>query len=361
MARTHHATSRPSTRRSPRRWSATRPSCIMGEDIAGGMRRAGRGRRLGRRARRHQGPLPQVPRPRDRHPDLRVGLRRRGRRRRGLRAAPGGRAHVRRLHGRVLRPDLQPGGEVPLHVRRQGRDADGHPHDVGRRASARPRSTRRRCYPMFTHIPGLKVVVPSTPYDAKGLLIAGHPRRRPGHLLRAQGALRHRGRRARGAVRDPVRRGQHRARGRRRDGRRARAHGRCWPSRPPTELEGEGISCEVVDPRTTSPLDHDTILESVENTGRLVVVDEANPRCGIAADIVAQVAAGGLRRAQGGAADGDAAAHARCRSAPCSRTPTCPTPEQIAAAVREVAGASARAADERRDPEARACPSGACR
>ena len=50
----------------------------------------------------------------------------------------------------------------------------------------------------------------------------------------------------------------------------------------------EGIECEIVDPRTTSPLDEETIFESVENTGRLVVVDEANPRCQI--DIVARVA-----------------------------------------------------------------------
>ena len=47
--------------------------------------------------------------------------------------APRRRADVRRLHGRVLRPDLQPGGEVPLHVRRQGQGADGDPHDVRRR------------------------------------------------------------------------------------------------------------------------------------------------------------------------------------------------------------------------------------
>jgi acetoin:2,6-dichlorophenolindophenol oxidoreductase subunit beta len=55
-------------------------------------------------------------------------------------------------------------------------------------------------------------------------------------------------------------------------------------------LAREGISCEVIDPRTTSPLDTDTILESVENTGRLVVVDEAHPRCSMATDIAAMVA-----------------------------------------------------------------------
>ena len=54
-------------------------------------------------------------------------------------------------------------------------------------------------------------------------------------------------------------------------------------------LAKEGIQCEVIDPRTTSPMDLETIIESVENTGRLVVVDESNPRCSMAADISAQV------------------------------------------------------------------------
>jgi pyruvate dehydrogenase E1 component beta subunit len=55
-------------------------------------------------------------------------------------------------------------------------------------------------------------------------------------------------------------------------------------------LKKRGISCTVVDPRTTSPLDTETILETVEETGRLVVVDEAHPRCGMAADIAGLVA-----------------------------------------------------------------------
>jgi acetoin:2,6-dichlorophenolindophenol oxidoreductase subunit beta len=55
-------------------------------------------------------------------------------------------------------------------------------------------------------------------------------------------------------------------------------------------LAKEGVDCEVVDLRTLSPLDLDTVIESVEKTGRLVCVDEANPRCSIAADVSAQVA-----------------------------------------------------------------------
>ena len=55
------------------------------------------------------------------------------------------------------------------------------------------------------------------------------------------------------------------------------------------ELAAEGIGCDVLDLRTTSPLDEEAILDSVEVTGRLVVVDEAPPRCSLATDISALV------------------------------------------------------------------------
>lgn len=55
-------------------------------------------------------------------------------------------------------------------------------------------------------------------------------------------------------------------------------------------LEKSGITCDLIDPRTTSPLDTETILESVAATGRLVVVDESPPRCGLTADIAALAA-----------------------------------------------------------------------
>jgi len=55
-------------------------------------------------------------------------------------------------------------------------------------------------------------------------------------------------------------------------------------------LVAEGIGCDVIDLRTTSPLDEEAILDSVEVTGRLLVVDEAPPRCGLAGDICAMVA-----------------------------------------------------------------------
>ena len=55
-------------------------------------------------------------------------------------------------------------------------------------------------------------------------------------------------------------------------------------------LAADGIDCTILDPRTISPLDEDTILDFVEETGRLVIVDEAYPRCGTAADISSIVA-----------------------------------------------------------------------
>ena len=57
------------------------------------------------------------------------------------------------------------------------------------------------------------------------------------------------------------------------------------------KLAADGIGCDVIDLRTTSPLDEEAILDSVEQTGRLVVVDESPPRCSLAADIAALVAA----------------------------------------------------------------------
>ena len=60
------------------------------------------------------------------------------------------------------------------------------------------------------------------------------------------------------------------------------------------ELQREGISVEIVDPRTVSPLDTDTIVRSVAKTGRLLIVDEAFGPCGVAAEIAARVADSGF-------------------------------------------------------------------
>jgi pyruvate dehydrogenase E1 component beta subunit len=60
------------------------------------------------------------------------------------------------------------------------------------------------------------------------------------------------------------------------------------------KLESDGVSCEVLDLATLSPIDHDTILDSVAKTGRLVIVHEAPRNCGIGAEIAATVAEHGL-------------------------------------------------------------------
>jgi pyruvate dehydrogenase E1 component beta subunit len=60
-------------------------------------------------------------------------------------------------------------------------------------------------------------------------------------------------------------------------------------------LASQGIEATVIDPRTTSPLDEETILQSIEQTGRLLVVDESNPRCSVASEIAAVVAERGFR------------------------------------------------------------------
>ena len=55
------------------------------------------------------------------------------------------------------------------------------------------------------------------------------------------------------------------------------------------EVKKDNISCSVLDLRTLSPLDEDSILEAVDETGRVVIVDESSPRCNVATDISALI------------------------------------------------------------------------
>jgi acetoin:2,6-dichlorophenolindophenol oxidoreductase subunit beta len=189
-------------------------------------------------------------------------------------------------------------------------------------------------YPIFTHIPGLKVVVPSNPYDAKGLLIQAIRDDDPVIFLEHKVLYTLEGDVPEESYTIPfgeanvVRDG---------DDVTVVALGRMvgFAEQAADSLD---VSCEIIDPRTTSPLDADTILESVENTGRLVVVDEAGPRCGMAADIVAMVTA---------QAFGDLKAAPRMVTPPHTPVPFSPvledayvpTPDTIAAAIRETTGA----------------------
>src|SRR3954454_20581641 len=142
---------------------------------------------------------------------------------------------------------------------------------------------------LFTHTSGLKVLPPSNPYDAKALLIQAIRDDDPVIFLEHKVLYTLEGDVPQESYTIPfgeasvVREGGDVT---------VVALGRMvqFAQEAAEELAGEGIECEIVDPRTTSPLDEDTILESVEGTGRLVVVDEAAPRCGMPADIISLVA-----------------------------------------------------------------------
>jgi len=144
-------------------------------------------------------------------------------------------------------------------------------------------------YPIFTHIPGLKVVVPSSPYEAKGLMIQSIRDDDPVIFCEHKAMYDTTGDVPTESYAIPfgeanvVREGGDVT---------VVAIGRMVTvaMEAATELAGSGVQCEVIDPRTVSPMDFDTVIESVESTGRLVVVDEATPRCNLATDISAVVA-----------------------------------------------------------------------
>ncbi|SEO49617.1 alpha-ketoacid dehydrogenase subunit beta [Pseudomonas sp. NFACC39-1] len=150
---------------------------------------------------------------------------------------------------------------------------------------------------LWTHIPGLKVVCPSSPYDAKGLLIQAIRDNDP--VIFCEHKLLYS---MQGEVPDELYTIPFGEANFLRDGKDVTlvSYGRMVNTAMDAarSLAGRGIDCEVIDLRTTSPMDEDSILESVEKTGRLVVIDEANPRCSMATDIsalVAQKAFGALK------------------------------------------------------------------
>ncbi|MCC6202198.1 MAG: alpha-ketoacid dehydrogenase subunit beta [Gammaproteobacteria bacterium] len=143
-------------------------------------------------------------------------------------------------------------------------------------------------WPIFTHIPGLKVVLPSTPYDAQGLLIQAIRDDDPVIFMEHKALYNDLGEVPDEAYTIPfgeanlVREGKDVT---------VVAFGRMvhFAAQVADQLRGE-IGIDLIDPRTTSPLDTDTILDSVEATGRLVVVDEANPLCSLASEVISVVA-----------------------------------------------------------------------
>jgi len=146
---------------------------------------------------------------------------------------------------------------------------------------------------VFTHVPGLKVAAPSNAYDAKGLLIQAIRDDDP--VIFAEHKLLY------DVAADVPRESYTIPFGEAnivREGGDATivAIGRMVNTalEAAAELASSGTQVEIIDPRTVSPLDTETILESVEQTGRLVVVDEATPRCSLATDIAATVAHDGF-------------------------------------------------------------------
>ena len=147
-------------------------------------------------------------------------------------------------------------------------------------------------YGLYAHMPGMKVAVPATPYDAKGLLLTGI--RDPNPVVFFEHRLLY-------SVRGPVpeehytvpfgvanlvREGQDVT---------VVAVGKMVQEvvKAADELKGK-VSVEVLDPRTLVPLDEEAILRSLQKTGRLVVVDEDYERCGFSAEVVAVAAEKGF-------------------------------------------------------------------
>lgn len=143
-------------------------------------------------------------------------------------------------------------------------------------------------YSVFTHMPGMKTVVPSCPADAKGLLAAAIRDDDPVIFFEHKVMYDDEG---------PVPEGEYvvplGVADIKREGSDATivAIGRMvnYSLQAAEQLAADGISVEVIDPRTLSPLDEDTILNSVKKTHRLIVVDEDNPRCSMATDLISLV------------------------------------------------------------------------
>lgn len=143
-------------------------------------------------------------------------------------------------------------------------------------------------YPLFMHVPGFRVVMPSTPADAKGLLKTAIRSDDPVLFLEHKNLLNLKG---------PVPDGEHLVPFGKaaiaREGKDVTVVGIAFMVKKALEaaeqLAKEGVSVEVIDPRTLAPLDIETILESVHKTGRLLIVDEDFAPCGAASEIAMQV------------------------------------------------------------------------
>ncbi len=167
--------------------------------------------------------------------------------------------------------------QVPLTIRTQ---------QGGGRGNAAQHSQSLETF--FTHIPGLKVVLPSTPYDAKGLLKSAL--RDPNPVMFIEHKLLYN-------TKGPVPDGEYTIPLGKADIKRAGSDATVvsWSRTVLLALEAaelaarDGIDVEVIDLRCTVPLDINAVVESVKKTGRLVVAHEAHRRVGVGAEIAALV------------------------------------------------------------------------
>ncbi|MEE9615138.1 MAG: alpha-ketoacid dehydrogenase subunit beta [Thermodesulfobacteriota bacterium] len=142
---------------------------------------------------------------------------------------------------------------------------------------------------LFANIPGLKVVMPSTPYDAKGLLMAAVADGNPVIFLEHRWLYEAAGHVPEEPYLVPIGKGEIR-----RKGKDATIVGVSHMAREAVAaaelLANEGIDSEVIDLRAVRPMDSPLVIESVRKTGRLVVADTGWKLCGIGAELVARVA-----------------------------------------------------------------------
>lgn len=144
-------------------------------------------------------------------------------------------------------------------------------------------------YSMLVHIPGLKVVVPSDPLSVKGLLSASIRDDDPVFLVNDKKLINLSGFVPDGEVVFELGKGRYLKRGSD-----VTLIGMAFTSeicrKVSEKLEGDGVSCEVIDLLSLSPLDEDIILESVAKTNKVVIVDEDTPMCSMASEISSIIA-----------------------------------------------------------------------
>ena len=140
----------------------------------------------------------------------------------------------------------------------------------------------------YSHVPGLKVAVPSTPFDAKGLLKTAIRDDDPVIFLESEGLYAKKG--PVGGPEEVVPLGRAAVRRRGSDCTVIALSRMVWVALSAAEeLAGDGIEAEVIDPRTLRPLDLETLAASVRRTGRAVVVEEGWPESGVAANLAAHL------------------------------------------------------------------------